>query len=279
MTLDQLTVSSNLVNLVGDIAWPTVAVIGIFAFIFSGTLRTWLVEVVQRIRKVSGFGVDIELSPSVASKVLEITSQAFDSLRQRVDVEIDRLLHVYDINDQRNRLVQDVVRPELEKYGTVPNFRTTIYVEDALFTETMYQLLDYFPKTPGRRGRTYPIRFGIVGRAWRSRRDQIEADVPTDTQKLITDWGMTWEQAATAGQDRRSFAAILIRDIRGRQVCLFYMDSPELSAFGDTQIRKDSLASAVKEGAKRLGMVDSVGSVMNELRSKTPLIPIYSGDD
>src|SRR4051812_41937625 len=223
------------VQVVEAVAWPAVAMVGVLALVFSGSLRRWLIDLTRKIRKVSALGVDVELSPEVAKEVAQLTSEAFHDLRQRVTATVDQLVHVHQINDKRKRLVEDVIRPALGRDGRAPDFRMTIYIDDMLFTESMYQLLDYHPKSSGARGRTYPIRFGIVGRAWRSRQDQMEADVPVEQQALIRDWGMTWDQASSAGQDRRSFACILLFDQTREQVCLLYMDSPQVAAFGETR--------------------------------------------
>jgi hypothetical protein len=266
------------VQFANAVAWPIVVLLGVLVVALSGTLRGWLVEIVRKIRKVSALGVDVELSPEVANQVSEVTNEAFRALRQRVNSETDRLVHVYQINDKRQRLVDEVIRPELLRHGDVPDFRSTVYIEDVLFTETMYQLVDYYPKSPGPRGRTYPVRFGLVGRAWRSREDQLEADVPTDQKRLIREWGMTWEQAADTGHGRRSFASVLIRDETGTQVALVYMDAPAPAAFGATDERMEALGLAVRKGANELGLTGSIVDLTRGLRTKTPLIRTYSDD-
>jgi hypothetical protein len=269
---------STWVDVVRAVAWPVVALVLVLVVAMSGTLRKWLVTVVRNVRKVSALGVDVELSAKVATEVKEVTAEAFKALRMRVNVEFDRLVHVHHINDQRNRLIESVVRPELIARGSTPQFRSTIYVEDVLFSETMYQLLDYYPKAPGSRGRTIPIRFGIVGRSWRSRRSEIEEDVPTDPQQLIREWGMTWEQASSAGRDRRSFACVLLHDDQQGQVCLVYLDSPEVGAFGVSEWEKTQFVDAITAGAENIGLTKNVAVLLSDLRSRSPFIQIYTDD-
>lgn len=257
------------------IAWPAVALVALVFLAFSDPLQAWLVAVTRRLRKVSAFGVDVELSGEAASQVRQLTEDAFGAYRKRIQNEFDRLVHKYQVDDGMVRLVDQHVRPKLRELGDAEAFRCTVHVEDVLFTETLYQLLDYYPASRGSRGRTKSIRFGIVGKAWRSRTDQVER-VSTDPQILIRDWGMTKEQALSAGQGQRSFAAILLHDEHGARVGVVYFDSAEENAFGLRTNEVAEFASTVQLGAGQLGITKALAELSEDLRGRSPFIPIYS---
>jgi hypothetical protein len=262
------------VELIRSIAWPVVALIALLIVAFSGTLKEWLVEATRRLRKVSAFGVEIELSERVATKVRELSEDAFGAYRQRLTTEFDRLVHTFQLEDRHARLVEEHIRPQLVAFGKVPSFRCTIHIEDVLFTETLYQLLDYYPPARGPRGRTNSIRFGIVGKSWRTRLDQVER-VSDDVSIRIRDWGMTYEEAATAGHGQQSFAAILLLDERGSRVAIVYLDSDEPGAFGLGDGRTDEFVTEVHRGAEDLGITESISAITQDLRARSPHIPIY----
>jgi hypothetical protein len=265
------------VEFVRAIAWPVVALAAIAAVIFSGTLRGWLVELVRRIRKVSGWGVDVELSERVSNEVKELTEEAFGAFRRRVTTEFDRLVHTYRIDVKRKRLVDEYMRPLLEQRGRrgLGDVRCTVHIEDVLFTETLYQLLDYYPPSTGPRGRTFSIRFGIVGKAWRSRSDQVEGHVPVDRDQLIRDWGMTWDEVAWAGHGRQSFACIVLRDAHGEPVCIVYFDSLDEDAFGANEQEQSQLVELLRDGAARIGLTNDIARICQDLRARSPFISLH----
>lgn len=275
LCLADATTSPAWVEFVRALAWPIVAIVALMVVAFSGTLREWLVESARRLRKVSAFGVDIELSDQVATKVRELSEEAFGAYRKRITTEFDRLVHQLQIDDGLTRLVEGYIRPQLARFGPVPSFRCTIHIEDVLFTETLYQLLDYYPPAPGARGRTKSIRFGIVGKAWRARADEVKR-VSTEVAALIRDWGMTYEEAASAGHGQQSFAAILLRDQREGRVAIVYLDSADAEAFGLRDERTQELIDEVHRGAAELGITDSIAAITQDLRGRAPYIPLYS---
>lgn len=266
------------VEFVRAVAWPFVALVAILGFLFSGTLQGWLVELIRRLRKVSALGVDVELSEQVSTQVRELTGDAFGAFRRRVMTEFDRLVHTYKIDEKRRRLIDEYVRPLLERRNPhrLPDLRSTIHVEDVLFTETLYQLLDYYPPSTGRRGRALSIRFGILGKAWRSRTDQVEGRVPVDRDELIRDWGMTWDEAAWAGHGRKSFACVVLQDQHRTPVCVVYVDSSEEDAFGANEHERKELAETIHKGSEELGLISDIAEMTRDLRARSPHISLYT---
>src|SRR4029077_20924802 len=127
--------------------------------------------------------------------------------------------------------VIDEMRKVIDKRKPIKDLRCTLHVPDILFADTLYQLVDYYPRWGGR-GRPFSSRFGIIGLCWRSREDQIQGAVPIDPQELVRKWGMTHEEAVASGGGRQSFLALLLSDVSDTHVAILYMDATEKDAFG-----------------------------------------------
>jgi hypothetical protein len=146
-------------------------------------------------------------------------------------------------------------------------------VRGTLFAETFYQLLPYYPRGGGG-GRSWSIRFGIVGKAWRRGTSTGEGDLQTSSEDLIDAWGMTREEAlkAKAKESRPSLLAVAFRDAQGSLVGILFADSLEKYAFGATQAAMDNLAREVESQAASGGLTAALSSLVKELPS-VPIIP------
>lgn len=270
--------SFNWVGLVQAMAWPLVALVALFVAVLSGPTSGWLRGLGRRMSKVSAFGVEVQLTEDASTEITRVTQESFTALRTAVKVEFDRLIHANQIEDKRNSLVEDHVIPSLKKHGAVPEFRCTLHVPDVLFTETLYQLLDYYPRVSGANGgggRTFSFRFGMLGKAWRSRESDVDSHVTTVPAQLIRDWGMTREEASSAGKSRQSFAGVVLKE-SGTCVCVVYLDSSLPGAFGDTNDAKwRSLREAITAGAESLKLTPAVAKIMHDMWQKTPLMRLY----
>ena len=125
-------------------------------------------------------------------------------------------------DEDRSEAIEDA---RLKKSG----YRGTVHVMDALYSDALYQLVDYYPRGRGA-GRRFSTRFGILGRAWRLKRSVEEPSVPTRTDRLINEWGMTQEQAADAARGRQSFVCIVLSD-EGSPRGVLYLDARPDRAF------------------------------------------------
>jgi hypothetical protein len=271
------TPSPPWVQVVGDVAWPIVAVVALLVIAFRRPLRDWLVDQSRRIAKVSAFGVDLELTQEGAREVKEATESTFGELRKHIITEFDRLVRAGRIDEKLERLIENDLKPVLENHGVTPlDFRCTIHVSDVLYTETLYQLLDYYPHGGGR-GRTLSIRLGIVGKAWRLQSDQIEPVISSKPDKLIEEWGMTLKEASGGGvgESRRSFAAIPLKDSDETELAVVYFDSPKDNAFGASEARKSDISRAIHMGAERLGLTRALAEIVKNMESRGPHIPLY----
>lgn len=252
------------------VSWPALFALLILYFGLSRLAPLKLARVLRPFRSLKLFGTEFVLSEEAGTDA----EQAIETYRKQVKRQFDTLV---EINDIRVKLeaVLDNVRPVIEKRNTIPDLRCTIHVPDILFAETLYQLLDYFPRGGGR-GRTFSTRFGIIGRCWRSRESQIGGTIPTDSQDLIRNWGMTREQALASGQGRQSFAAIPLCDESGTQVAIFYLDSAERNAFTDDTDTtfQQKLIEAIVVGSKN-SLTSALIKMRDDLKDRRLMIHIH----
>jgi hypothetical protein len=134
------------------------------------------------------------------------------------------------------------------------DFRLTLYVRDFVFEDRLYQFTEYYDRrgermTRDKVGRTLSIRYGIVGRVWRSGVNEVEGDLlskedndqinkdgrsrknPSDLERFIARrWGLTLDEAVYISR-YNSYGALRINR-GGVSVGLVYFDSKERDAFG-----------------------------------------------
>jgi hypothetical protein len=258
------------------LAWPIVVLIGLVFLFTSRTGVRLLNRLPGRLTGFKAFGLELELSTEGATKIRSDVEEAFADYRNKANREFDRLTHVNLINDLRRTLVEQHVLPRLTS-DVKSTFRCTIHVQDILFDEAMYQLLDYYPKGGGG-GRAFSMRFGLVGRAWRLGESQLQSSVDPEPTALIEKWGMTSQEAAAAGQGRKSFACLLLRDDRGIPAGILYFDAQQENAFGSTDEERTEFRKCVEEEAGKIGLTGSVANVCKGMRERGPVIRIFRRD-
>jgi hypothetical protein len=263
----------NLLNLLTIIlSWPAIVVVLLVFFLFSWTAPYRVRRLLKPFRSLKLFGTEFVLSEEVGTDA----EQAIEILRKQVKRQFDTLIEINDIRAKLEEVIGQI-KPFIFKRGKINSLRCTLHVPDILFADTLYQLLDYYPLGGGR-GRTFSSRFGIIGLCWRSRMDQIKGMVPTDSQKLILEWGMTNEQAAGSGEGRQSFLALVLRDESESAVAIFYMDAKEENVFGadagDEEFRS-TLKQKITQESERKGLIVSLAKMRDALSDRRPAIHIH----
>jgi hypothetical protein len=136
-----------------------------------------------------------------------------------------------------------------------PNdYRLTVYVPDLVFSDRLYQLTEYYD-SQGRRisdaksGRAFSIRYGIIGRVWRSGVAEVEGELISaedrgqiadasdvrEVEKFIARrWGLTLDEAVKV-RPYQSYGAIRI-DRGGKSLGLVFFDSKNKNAFAGPEI-------------------------------------------
>jgi hypothetical protein len=209
-------------------AWPFTVLLIAISFLawltYSTAARPFLSALFGRIRKITAFGVEFDLSAKAAIQTRTNVEAGFDELRSKVKRQFDMLIDSEGLNSKLLNLAENAVFKNLTSDEAKRSYRCTIHIQDTLFEDVLYQLLDYYPQGGGR-GRTRSIRFGIIGRCARLNQPDVQADVTTNTEKLIESWSMTPGEAANVGRDRRSFAAIPLLDTDHALLGIFYVDA------------------------------------------------------
>ena len=258
-------------NLVQVLIWPLL-VGGVLAWIALTPAGAALVAgLVGRVRTVNLFGVSLDLSKASATRAKQKIEEVFADYRTRIQREFDRQVSIYKVDEQRRKLVEDFIWDSLGSEFR-KDFRCTIHVPDILFKDALYQLLDYYPEGGGR-GRTFPSRFGILGRCFRAEKDQYQAHVPTDPKELINEWGMNSQEATAAGRGRHSFACFVINRAEHQPILgILYMDTKEGAAFGEGDIA--DIMPRIQEGITATGLASALESVGREMRQRGPSIQL-----
>jgi hypothetical protein len=268
------------------LSWPVL--VGLLAayFVFATFAPYRLARLLRPFRSVKLFGAEFQLSEEVGADA----EQAIEILRKQVKRQVDVLVETYAVRAKLEAVIHDV-QEILDKRSQLKDLRFTLHTPDILFADTLYQLVDYYPRGGGR-GRTFSFRFGIIGLAWRARGSFVRGEVPTDPQQLVRRWGMSNEEAVASGGGRQSFAAILLNDDVETPIAIFYMDTAEKHAFGadnaeesgeskeetaakgDTEFR-DHLIKSVLDACKQKGLIASLTKVNDGLRDRRPTIHIH----
>ena len=262
------------------VPWPVIVFLLLVYLAWVKSAPRRLAEIFKPFRSVKLFGAEFVLSEEEAREVAKDADEAFEGYRKQAQRDYDRLIEVYGLKQKLEAVVQSHVRPILGRiHGNkrpIPDFRCTAHVPYILFTDTLYQLLDYYPRG-GSRGRIRSARFGIIGRTWRLGESQTQGRVPVDPRELIRGWGMTREEADAAGLGRKSFSCVVLQDEEGTPAGVFYMDSKSEDAFGadDDKPTRDELHGAIVDGCNRCGLTNAVAKLSRELRRRSPLIRIY----
>ncbi len=177
-------------------------------------------------------------------------------LRKRYD---QALVYARDLRDrfEIDRHVSSLAREIAQTvapagHDLADDYRLTLHVPDFVFSDRLYQFAEYFDAAgerngDNRLGRTFSIRYGIIGRVWRSGVPEIAGDVisdedrqlmPNDTdpdyrerlyQFIARRWGLTLEEAVQVSK-YRSYGAFRIERF-GRAVGVIFFDSKQQHAF------------------------------------------------
>jgi hypothetical protein len=270
-------------NLVIQLAWPLVA-LAVFLYLFiSKKAPARLASLFSNFKSVELFSAKFEMGERVKFSAEE----SFENFRKQAKNSFDHWVQKKALEEKVRGLlndpdtglikaVNDVRAAMVPPQGPLEKFRCTIHVPDLLFAETFYQLLDYIPRQPGpeTRGRTWSFRFGFIGKLWRSEKQtDIWTNVPTDTEQLINNWGMTKEEAENAGKGRQSFLGVMLVH-HSVPVGLFYIDAEKANAFGtDTN---GTLRQSIKTKCEELEITKDLADIAEELRGSAALIRIYS---
>lgn len=253
------------------LSWPFLVLVVVLYLLRSSKAPARLKELLTPFDSFSLFGNQFVMSKEGGEKA----SAAIQRIRDEIKSELDRQSIYFDLEAKHKELIDATIANSLTNFPAL-DVRSTIYILDRLFDETLYQLLNYYPGPKRGQGRTYSSRYGIIGRAWRRKDSDYAPTVPTDDRKLIEEWGMTETEAKKAGKERQSFGCIAIRSSDSEKdgpVALIYLDSKQQNAFGDEKAWGD-LEKKVQEKAEALGLTARLANIHSFTVTKGPQISI-----
>jgi hypothetical protein len=206
-----------------------------------------------------------------AQKIVAKANQEIEEAYDEAKVYASQLRQRYEID----KLVADLSSDIAKIIGeTCPeDYRLTLYVPDLVFSDRLFQLVEYYDKkgrriSEGKSGRAFSIRYGIIGRVWRSGVAEVEGTLisaedkrqlgknpdASDLEKFIARrWGLTIDEAVRV-QPYPSYGAIRIERPE-KPLGVVFFDSRKKNAFGDADVR-EKIQVAVQDSRLALNLWD-----------------------
>jgi hypothetical protein len=219
--------------------WPILVLIVLFLSPVRSALNSFVTGFAALPRAVTAInvaGLKINLDPSKAKELLTISGEVvFANFNRVVDREVERLKIWKMFETVIDQALKPLIDNSLLTQDDPYQYRVTLHMPDTVQNESLYQLIEYYPRGPfpETRGRRKSIRFGAIGKAWRLQRSDYSPTVSTEREKLIADWGMTGSEADQAGRGRQTFLAVIITDSSQKPLAIFYMDATKPALLGN----------------------------------------------
>ena len=205
-------VDPGLIDLVQVVAWPFVSIVFLAILLTSGFFSGGLSSFVERVSSLKLGDYEVSFSQDGARLLKRSLESQLTEFNGQSKIEYDRAARTHKIRDALKVVLVEIYRvSRVEKFPDADgiqqkDLKATVHVEDVVFEESFYQLIDYVPSGGGS-GRRFSIRYGGIGITFRSGQSQVwNRNTPNDTEKdLIKLWGMTQEEASHSKQDGFAF--------------------------------------------------------------------------
>jgi hypothetical protein len=216
--------------------WPVVVVVGLLILTTPAGRRT--VEFMMgRVSSLSFSGVSLKLTEKNATETKTKIEDRLTEYAKALDAEFKKSARTHRVRDR----LEAVLTEGLAGVDRATSqWRATVHIQDVLYDDSLYQLVDYYPSGGGV-GRRFSIRFGMLGRTWRLRKSRYYRK-EISLADLVEIWGMTHEQAERAAVGRKSFMAVILTDASNSPVGVLYVDGVPEDAFGVNDDRLKRLA-------------------------------------
>lgn len=266
----------------GSGLWPLVTLVGVFLLLSKAGEMGGLAGLIGRVQSIKlGSNAEFVFQPNAAPEVGKSANEIFDQYRDRANRTFAELAKQYDLSKRVERVAVDHVKGLVE-YGVkakMPHLtgaaltqevgarfgslRFTVHMKDILFEDTLTQVVDYYPPTPGA-GRCWSVRYGFIGFTWRSKKSQSMSSVSTNEDNLLREWGMTRDEIRNFVKPKKSLTAIAIGS---DPAALFYMDSDIQNVFGidEDQSAKDDLHEKLLRACDHQALTKAVDDMVRRL--------------
>lgn len=260
-------------------SWPFIVIYLIIALIYFNFNLGNIQGVFGRVKSLNILGNEIEFGEEVKIN----TELSIKNYRLKIKEIFSYQIQKEQLNDKLRYLVEDIKEYLASTKGISKSeivLRCTIHIQDILFQETLYQLLDYYPNTSnGGSGRIKSIRFGIIGLSWRTEKSKIKGNINSSQNDLIKDWGLDITET-TSDSNIKSYAAILLKSGVGTRLGIVYLDSKVENLFGDFNVDQynveaENFEKFVCEKCKEKSIVKSLTDIQENVADKFLQIRIY----
>jgi hypothetical protein len=270
------------VEIIKALAWP-VSVVGIIALFAFHPRLSRIFGLAKVVRKIGVAGIEMEISADAVDHVRDQLRLSISELFEKAEDEYRRMADVMRIYEHLERVMSEVALPRALKnneLATVRDLRGTVHVQDIVFKEYLYQIVDYYPPSGGS-GRRFPQRYGMIGRSWRLGESLGEGDAfeggKGEERTLIVEWGMVRGEVQANTRNRSAYLAVILRGVadRGFPVGVLFADSGTAKAFGDDTLAT-KIAVELEQSQEVQALSESVERALIPLRMAAPNVDIRS---
>ncbi len=282
LTNDHIAAAANwaLIEFPSSITWQVTAILIVLFIVMSKTARTTLSGLTSRFRTIKAFGAEVEFSEEGARQLSltidetfeEYKSQAYSEFRRQSEANKIRTTLESVLKNQEKLVIKGKTNPTLrsEIFSRIASekIRCTIHVPDLLFADMLYQLIDYYPRGSGA-GRRFSVRYGIIGRTWRTAESTGQGKTFNTEGDLVENWGMTEEEAVNAvgSAAKHSLLCALLTEDNGDNLAVIFVDAPGENVFGDDDQAKE-LAGQLAKICQTLGLTKKLSEMLYEIRKR-----------
>jgi hypothetical protein len=275
-------------NFVQTNPWPAVAIFIFSIIVFVPWARFRIKDLLNSlgIKKLKVSGTEFEFGREDKLAVQKSLDESFDIIaqyRKKIENNINRLIRKTGLNnafaDAAGCIFSEFFGNKFGEHGV----RATLHMQDFVFEDRLYQILNYYPQSKGAH-RHFSLRRGIIGRVWRS---QIPASAGFLTQKvadgstgdkkaliplICLEWGLNHSEALDF-LESPSYCCIPIQ-YEHRLVGLFFMDCKK-DNFGwdgsvDVKVRLKALETKCKDEIEKKGIHKMLGFIDSEMADFSP---------
>lgn len=261
---------STSVDLAVGLAWP------VFAFLLIAALclrpvQSRLETLLSPLSAVRLPGFEVLVKENASRRIEHVFQQYRDERKALFDRWVDK----EELSRKFAIAMQQVEGGlALASSGERVGFRATVHVDDYLFADTYYQLLDYWPAGGGR-GRTFSVRYGIVGRSRRAGRSFVYSRPVRDDEELVLEWAMTEDEVRERGEKPQSFGCVVLRDgVTKNAVGYVYLDSHPVGVFGEDG--NSTFAAAVEAACGESGLTASLAIIRSQVLVHAPRLKVHN---
>ena len=244
----------------------------IVVWVFSNSLRTAVRSILLRL----GSAQNVKL----AGMEFDMTTREFARVETAYNQKIrTALLGIFDPMIQDHKLVSkfaqfvdDEVTSLMDRaivsQETPDLLRCAVHVISPHDEEQIYQLIEFYPPSePGKikRGRMKSIRFGIIGRALRGNVTTYSGDI--NSNKYVSDWGMTPAEAEAVNRGNSTYLAIPIENELKQAIGVVSIDVGPKFAFG-LDVSCEQLDERLRGSTGWAELSDSVAGIHMRARSE-----------